>query len=82
MSNISTYLNNLIEEKDGISMGSEIIVEGPSGTNFMTLETVVEHILIAPKHEQDQIRKTLVMIDFKNGDVMHFFKYLAQAIAR
>jgi tRNA pseudouridine-54 N-methylase len=50
--------------------------------NFMTVEVVVEHILIASKEEQKQIRTMLVRIDFHNGDVLDFFKHLAKAIAK
>lgn len=75
------YLTALISEKDGISMETPIEVEGQSGTNFMTVQTVVEHILIAPHKEQEAIRRTLVKIDFHNGDVLDFFNYLAKAIA-
>ena len=32
--------------------------------------------------EKKQIKNTLVKIDFHNGDIMHFFTYLAQAIAK
>jgi hypothetical protein len=77
---MKTYLNNLIEEK-GLDLEEIIEVQGESGTNFIPLGVVVEHILIAPDHEKKQIRNVLVKIDFKNGDVMHFFKYLAEAIA-
>ena len=59
-----------------------IEVEGQSGTNFIPLGVIVEHIAIAPTHEQNQIKNTLVKIDFLNGDIMHFFTYLAKAIAR
>jgi len=32
-----------------------------------------------PSHEQDSIYATIVMIDFKNGDVNHFLEHLANA---
>jgi len=79
---MKNYLNNLINEKSNLDLNAPIEVMGASGVNFMTLETVVEHILIAPVSEQQAIRKMLVKIDFLNGDCMHFFKHLAQAIAR
>ena len=79
---MKTYLKNLISEKSNIDMGTPIYVEGESGTNFMTVETVVEHILIAPSHEQKAIRTMLVKIDFHNACVLDYFKHLAQAIAR
>ena len=64
---MKNWINTLIEEK---------------GLNIIPLGVVVEHILIAPQHEQNQIKNTLVKIDFHNGDVMHFFTFLAKAIAR
>jgi len=82
MSTIKTYLTNLISEKASIHMHTPINVEGPSGMNFMTVEVVVEHILITSKKEQDAIRTMLVKIDFHNADVLDYFKHLAQALAR
>lgn len=78
---MTNYLNTLISEKN-INIETIIEVEGQSGTNFIPLGVIVEHIEIAPAHEQNQIKNTLVKIDFHNGDIMHFFTYLAQAIAR
>tara|TARA_R110000822_G_scaffold46670_1_gene124160 strand:+ start:454 stop:690 length:237 start_codon:yes stop_codon:yes gene_type:complete len=78
---MENYLNDLISEK-GLNKETIIELEGASGTNFIPLGVVVEHILIANSTEQAKIKKTLVKIDFHNGDVMHFFAYLAQAIAR
>ena len=56
-------------------------VEGTSGSNFIPLTVVIEHVKIASTREQAQIKNTLVKIDFVNDDAMHFFEYLAQAIA-
>ena len=78
---MKNYLNALISEK-GLNTETIIEVEGNSGTNFIPLGVVVEHILIANSTEQAQIKNTLVKIDFHNGNVMHFFTHLAQAIAR
>jgi len=74
------YLETLFEEKN-ISLETSIEAQGESGTNFMTLQTVVDAIVIAPKHEQRKIKDILVQIDFKNGDVLHFMKHLANALA-
>ena len=79
---MTTYLNNLISEKANISMSTPIEVEGASGTNFMNVGVIVEHILIAPKSEQEAIKNVLVKIDFNNGDILDFFKHLAKAIAK
>ena len=80
---INTYLNNLVLEK-GLDVEQILEIEKADsifGTNFMPLQCVLDAILQAPVSEQSAIHKTLVAIDFKNGDVMHFFKHLAQAIA-
>jgi len=79
---MTTYLNNLISEKANISMTTPIEVEGASGTNFMNVGVIVEHILIAPKTEQEAIKNVLVKIDFHNGDILDFFKHLAKALAK
>ena len=78
---MQTYLELLLSEKDGINMSTAIEVEGPSGTNFLSVGVVCEHILIAPASEQAAIKKMLVKIDFANGSMIHFFHHLAQAIA-
>ena len=78
---MKNWIYTLIEEK-GLNLQTTIDVEGKSGLNIIPLGVVVEHILIAPTHEQNQIKNTLVKIDFHNGDVMHFFTFLAKAIAR
>ena len=77
---MQAYLNTLLSEKN-IDLEQVLEIEGASGTNFMPLSIVVDAIGDAPSHEQQAIKKTLVMIDFKNGDIMHFIKHLAQAIA-
>ena len=77
----TTWLNMLVDEK-GIDREEVIEVKGPSGMNFIPVECLLQEIIQAPRHEQDGIKNMLVKIDFHNGDVMHYFKHLAQAIAR
>ena len=74
------WINKLITEKN-IDAETIIEVKGNSGANIIPLAVVIEHILIAPAHEQAAIKNVLVKIDFMNGDVMHFFRHLAKAIA-
>jgi hypothetical protein len=76
------YLENLIAEKNiNASHVFEIETNSIFGTNFIPLDVVIDAILSAAKSEIKEIRKTLVKIDFCNGDVMHFFKHLATALA-
>lgn len=78
----NTWIDTMMDEK-GIDLEQIIEVEGKEwGLNLIPVAVVIEHMKIAPKHEQSQIKTTLVKIDFLNGDVLHFIKYLAKAIAR
>lgn len=75
------WLDTLIEEKE-LDTEHTFEVDGPSGWNLIPLGVVIEHIKIAPAHEQKKIQNILVKIDFCNGNVMHFFEHLAGAIAQ
>ena len=67
------YLTNLITEK-GRDLEDEIGLDGQIG---LTWGMLVDWIAEAAKPYHGQIRKTLVMIDFKNGDVFHYLRHLA-----
>lgn len=74
------WLDTLIEEK-GIDTEQLFEVEGASGLNIIPLGCVVEAIKATCKQEQAAIKAMLVKIDFVNGDIVDYFKHLAQAIA-
>ena len=75
------YFTTLLNEK-GISLDTPIEVEGASGTNFMSVGIVLEHIEIASKREQEAIRNMCIKIDFHNASILDYFKHLAKALAR
>jgi hypothetical protein len=76
------YLNTLIEEK-GLSLDTVIEAEGKEwGTNFIPLSVVVDFLSTSSESTQAKAKANLVKIDFHNGDVMHFFKYVAQFLAQ
>lgn len=74
------WLDTLIEEK-GINLDEQFQVEGPSGTNYMQYYNVVEAIKSTSANEKKGIKDMIVRIDFANGDIRHYFRHLAQAIA-
>ena len=78
---MKNYLNTLITEK-GLDREIILEVEGQSGLNIMPLGVVFDNISATSKEEQIAIKNILVKIDFQNGNIMDFFKHLAQAIAR
>tara|TARA_R100000935_G_scaffold25122_1_gene44808 strand:- start:206 stop:442 length:237 start_codon:yes stop_codon:yes gene_type:complete len=76
------YLNTLISEK-GLSRETIIEVEGKDwGMNFIPLGIVVDFINDSGDSNKSKAINNLTMIDFKGGDVMHFFKYIAKFIAK
>jgi len=78
--NFKTWLDTFIEEK-GINLEDVLEVDGPSGPNAIPVACLVEMIKQAPASEQAGIKSMIVKIDFKNGNVLDYFRHLAQAIA-
>lgn len=74
------WLDTFLNEK-GIDREHVLTVDGPSGENCIPVGCLVDMMKQAPKHEQAGIKTMIVKIDFRNGDVLHYFKHLAQAVA-
>lgn len=74
------FLRVLFDEK-GIDAEETFEVEGPSGVNWMPYGVVLDAIRGACKREQEAVVLTLRKIDFQNGDVRHFLRHLAKALA-
>ena len=79
--NFTNWIDTFIAEK-GIDLEERFELEGPSGTNSFSYGVIVEMIKQTTGAERDGIKKTIVKIDFCNGDVRHFFRHLAQAVVR
>lgn len=78
--NFNNWLATLIGEKN-IDTEQVLEVEGASGLNIIPVGCVIEAMQNTSAAEQAAIKKTLVKIDFMNGDVLHYIKHLAQALA-
>ncbi|MFJ7954314.1 hypothetical protein ACIQZG_22690 [Lysinibacillus sp. NPDC096418] len=79
MKDMKDYLNKLLEEKE-IDKEETFNIEANGNLNIFECGAVIEAILSTSEEEQQGIRKMLVMIDFKNGDVKHYLRHLAQAL--
>lgn len=78
----NTWIDTFVEEK-GIDLEEVLEVEGPEwGTNYIPVGCIVDLMKQTTKQEQAAIKATLVKIDFRNGDVLHYFKHLAKAVAQ
>lgn len=78
--NFKTWIDTLVEEK-GIDKEEFLFVNGPSGENIIPIGSVIESMIMTSEKEQKAIKNMLVKIDFVNGDIKHYFKRLAHAIA-
>ena len=74
------YLNDFFAEKE-VPIKTWTI-KAPSGmAHIINSQAVLEHVAVASRGEKKQISDMLRRIDFANGDVNHFLKHLAGAIA-
>ena len=78
--NFSEWIDTFLEEK-GIDTDMILEVEGDSGANFIPVAILVDVMKQTTTGEQRMIKNTIVNIDFLNGDVLHYFRHVAQAIA-
>lgn len=78
--NFKNWIETFCSEKE-IDMEQILRVSGPSGENSIPVGCLIEAMLQAPAAEQATIKTMIVKIDFRNGDVIHYFRHLAQAIA-
>lgn len=69
------YLTDLITEK-GKNVDDAIGIPGHYG---LTWNHLIEFIENHPEYHK-KIKDNLVVIDFNNGDVFHFLKYLAEGM--
>jgi len=77
----SKWLDALVNEK-GFDLDLAIEVVGPTGImNHIPLECLLLEIKAAPDLDQARIKSAIVMLDFKNANILDYFKHLAKAIA-
>tara|TARA_R100000541_G_C1829964_1_gene73936 strand:+ start:175 stop:411 length:237 start_codon:yes stop_codon:yes gene_type:complete len=76
------YFRTLLNEK-GIDLDTVLEVEGKEwGVNFIPVEVVVEFMETRDLATQKKMRNNLTKIDFMDGDILHFIKYVAKFLAK
>lgn len=75
------YLTVFFEEKQ-IQHETFEITDNSGITHFLDTQVVIESILSTCEAEQTQIADILRQIDFRNGDVNHFLKHLANGLVK
>jgi len=80
-SEFDNWLDTFIEEKE-IDPNESFTIQTPNNTHIFEIGNVIENIKATSKEEQEQIRDMIVKIDYSNGDVVDYFKHLANALAQ
>jgi len=73
------YLETFFAEKDLPEVNWDLVDNNGVGHSIGSV-VVLEHIAIAPRHEQEAIANVIRRIDFDNGDVNDYLKHLAGAL--
>lgn len=74
------WLDTFIEEK-GIDLEQVIEVKTENNTHYFEVGNIIANIKATTPDEQAGIKDMIVKIDFHNGDVIDYFRHLAQALA-
>ena len=77
----NSWLDTFIEEK-GIDLGQILELKTDKNTHYFEVGNIIENIKATIPKEQEEIKKMIIKIDFYNGDVVDYFKHLAQALAQ
>mgnify|MGYP001352870896 CR=1 FL=1 len=77
---MKSFYRRMAEEKGIITQSFEIEVDGLK--HIMNVDQIIQLIEVAPEHEQRHIKNTFSQIDFHNGDLMHYIKFLAEAFIK
>jgi len=77
--NFNKWFDTFLDEKN-LQHKSWTIKDKNGTDNFINSEVVIESIKNSPSNEQKSIKDMLIKIDFKNGNVMDYFKHLATGL--
>jgi hypothetical protein len=76
----SKWLDTFVEEK-GIDLEHDFYVKTEHNEHIVSVGSIVEQMKVATADEKSEIERIIVMIDFADGDVMHFLEHLAKPLA-
>jgi len=76
------WFKTFIEEKGLGEKEETFVIKWNGSTHLVESNVVMDLIKNCTTHEQSKIRETLVMIDFRNGDVWDYIKFLAECYVK
>lgn len=74
------WIDTFIEEK-GIDLEQVIEIKTENNTHYFEIGNIIANIKATTPEEQAGIKDMIIKIDFHNGDVVDYFRHLAQALA-
>jgi len=77
---MKSFYRRMAEEKGILLDSFQVEVDGL--VHMMNVEQVIQLIEVAPEHEKKHIKSTFSKIDFHNGDLMHYIKFLARTFIK
>lgn len=76
----NNWLDTFIEEKE-IDLKQVIEIKTETNIHYFEVGNIIDNIKSTTSEEQAEIKDMIVKIDFYNGDVVDYFRHLAQALA-
>ena len=73
---MKVYLKKLITEK-GVDLDTVMTIEGHFGITYRMLINYIHQA----KGCHKKVKKNFIEIDFRNGNVFHYFNYLAKCMS-
>ena len=80
MDKFSTWLDVFLEEKGLDQEDTFTLLDANDTEHFMSYGVVVEYLKNIHIDNQKQVKNKLVQIDFQNGDVKRFLRFLGEHI--
>lgn len=74
------WIDTFIEEK-GILTEHTFDYDSDDGFATVSLGAIVDAVCASNETVKELVKHKLVLIDFRNGDVLHFFRYLGASLA-
>lgn len=75
------WLDTFVSEKE-IDLNTEFTIESNGIIHFVSIGCLIEFIKKMPKDIKKKIQSGLVYLDFRNADVMDYFKHMANGYVK
>lgn len=80
-SEFRAWLEGFLDEKEIDTETSFMFNGGDGFTTYMTIDAIIEQLCAVHQDDQEAVKKKMVEIDFNNGDIVDFLRFLGEQIA-